>query len=373
MVRPTRVEIDTTALMHNLKCIKKCAPGKKIIAMVKANAYGCGLSAVVPVLEGAIDAFGVASLEEAMMLRNLGSRSNCILFQGVFEQKELYLVEKERLQCVIHHMQQLDWLLATPLPSKIKIWVKVDTGMHRLGFPPSDVYDIIHRLSQCPWVDDEIGLLTHLACADEPNAIMTHQQLKTFDDIKLPDFSDSTPNKRLIRSAANSAAILSFTNAHADAVRPGIMLYGVSPFSEQTGQVLGLRPVMTFVSKISTIHHFPAHSPIGYGGSWQSGKPAIIGVVAAGYGDGYPRHIKPNTPTWIQGNIAPIVGRISMDMLTVDLTKIADKVKVGDEVELWGRHIPVEYIAQSADTIGYELLSQITPRARDHGSHFRTF
>ena len=363
MARPTRIDVDATALMHNLKCIRTYAPGKKIIAMVKANAYGCGFSAVIPVLEGSIDAFGVASLEEAMMLRKLGSRSNCILFQGVFEQEELYLVEKERLQCVIHQMQQLHWLLATPLPSKIKIWVKVDTGMHRLGFPSSDVHDIIHQLSQCPWVDDEIGLLTHLASADEPNATVTHQQLKAFDAIRLPDFRNST-SKRIIRSVANSAAILAFTNAHADVIRPGIMLYGVSPFAEQTGQALGLKPVMTFASKISAIHHFPAHSPIGYGGSWQSDKPAIIGVVAAGYGDGYPRHIKPNTPTWIQGHIAPIVGRISMDMLTVDLTKIADKIKIGDKVELWGRHIPVEHIAKSADTIGYELLSQITPRVR---------
>lgn len=356
MARPTRVHINATALLHNVERVRQCAPGKKIIAMVKANAYGCGLSSVIPVLEGHVDAFGVACLEEALAIRALGSRADCVLFQGVFSAEELQYVASQRLQCVIHETQQLQWLLSTPLNSKIKIWVKINTGMQRLGFSPDELTDIMSALLECPWVDGEIGLMTHLACADEPGKVSNQQQLQSFNNLSLP-------NTKITRSIANSAAILALPETHADVVRPGIMLYGISPFAKQTGMELGLIPVMRLMSAVSAIHVYPPNAPIGYGSTWQSDKPARIGVVAIGYGDGYPRHISPDTPTWVKGGFAPIVGRVSMDMLTIDLTDCPE-VKIGDEVELWGTHVPVEVIAKSAGTIAYELICQTSSRVR---------
>lgn len=359
MSRPTRVHVNAMALLHNLRQIRHAAPGKKVVAMVKANAYGCGLSSVLPVLEGQVDAFGVACIEEALVLRKLGSQSECILFQGVFHPEELNTVAEHHFQCVIHHQAQLDWICSAKLSRKIKVWVKVNTGMNRLGFFPHEVDQVIHRLMSCSMVDDEIGLMTHLANADEPESARNREQLLLFNQL-------SFPNVPLIRSIANSGAILALPETHADVVRPGIMLYGVSPFSDRVGADLGLMPVMRLISAISAIHHYPAHARIGYGGTWQSHQPSIIGVVAVGYGDGYPRHLKENTPTWVNGYRAPIVGRVSMDMLTIDLTHCPG-VKVGDAVELWGSHIPVEEIAQSAGTIAYELICQMAPRVRGYG------
>lgn len=354
MSRPTRVQIDATALLHNLNQVKRFAPNSKIIAMVKANAYGCGLPAVVSVLEGQVYAFGVACLEEAMAIRALGIRSDCVLFQGIFSADELYIVASHKFQLVIHNKEQLQWLLSTPLPTKIKAWVKVDTGMHRLGFAAHEVYDVLNALTNCPWIDKEIGLMTHLACADEPTNSANINQLTCFNELTLPAV-------KLIKSISNSAAIMTFPETHADIVRPGIMLYGVSPFNSKTGQELGLKPVMRFISAISAIHHYPAQSTIGYGGTWQTSRPSIIAVVAAGYGDGYPRHIAVNTPVWILGAKVPIVGRVSMDMLTIDITDYPG-FKLGDPVELWGQHVPVETVALSAGTIAYELLCQFSPR-----------
>lgn len=344
------------ALLHNLAQVKHSAPGKKIIAMVKANAYGCGLSSVLPVLDGQVDAFGVACLEEALALRALGGRGDCVLFQGVYSADELALAVHHNLQCVVHQPEQLAWILATPLPKKIKVWIKVNTGMYRLGFSPKAVVDVTSALLNCPWIEKEIGLMTHLASADEPDNQMNKEQLKRFTGISLP-------NIQFVRSISNSAAILALPETHADVVRPGIMLYGVSPFADQTGTEIGLMPVMSLRSAVIAIHHCKAHTPIGYGGTWQSDRPRMIGVVAIGYGDGYPRHIAQNTPTWINGNIAPIVGRVSMDMLMIDLTDCLE-VKIGDPVELWGPHIPVETIAKFAQTNAYELLCQISSRVR---------
>ena len=356
MARPTRVYIDSSAILHNFQRVKQYAPGKKIIAMVKANAYGCGLPVVVSVLDGLVDAFGVACLEEACALRKLGSRTDCILFQGIFSADELPALVELNLQCVVHQACQLKWLLEKPLTSKIKVWVKVDTGMHRLGFDPLEVPEVMKALQECPWIDNEIGLISHFANADDPANVSNPLQLKKM--IELPDFGVN-----IIRSMANSAAIIALRESHADVVRPGIMLYGVSPFANQTGCALGLKPVMRLISQVTAIHHYPPHAPIGYGGTWESNKPSTIGIVAIGYGDGYPRHVAPNTPVWIKGNRAPIVGRISMDMLTIDLTD-CENVQIGDSVELWGAHVPIEAIAKSAGTIPYELLCQVSSRVR---------
>ncbi|WP_419420925.1 alanine racemase [Legionella sp. D16C41] len=359
MARPTYVQFNSEALLHNLAQVKSYAPGKKVIAMVKANAYGCGLESVAPVLNKQIYAFGVACLEEALAIRRLGITSECILFQGIFSADELAKVSEYKLQCVLHQPYQLNWLLAKPLATKIKVWVKINTGMYRLGFAPEQVYEVVQLLKNCPWIDTEIGLMTHLACADEPDDPANQAQLIKFGTLNLPEGN-------FITSIANSAAIIALPNAHAEVIRPGIMLYGVSPFVNQTAAELGLKPVLSFLSAVSAIHNYPAGAAIGYGGTWETKRPSIIGVVAAGYGDGFPRHIKPNTLVWINGSYVPIVGRVSMDMLTVDLTDCPN-VKIGDVVELWGRYIPVETIAKSANTIPYELLCQLLPRVHKNG------
>lgn len=357
MTRPTRAYCDVMALVHNLHRVKQCAPKQKIIAMVKADAYGCRIANIVPILDGHVDAFGVASLEEAMAIRRLGVRTACVLFQGVFSPEEYALSIAENMNCVIHNKQQLDWLLASPLSQPLHIWIKVDTGMHRLGFTVDEVPAIIAAVRDCPWVAQDIGLMTHFAVADEVGQPMNAWQRLAFDALNIGGTS-------LTRSLANSAAILSMPEALADVVRPGIMLYGVSPFAGQSAAALGLKPVMRLVSAISAIHHYPAHSPVGYGATWSSDKPSIIGVVPAGYADGYPRHIRLKTPIWVNGAIAPIVGRVSMDMMTVDLTA-SSGIKIGDPVELWGQHIPIEVIAESAETIAYELLTKTTSRVWD--------
>ena len=356
MARPTRVEIDRTALVHNFLKIRESAPDKTIIAMVKANAYGCGLSTIVPTLEGRVDAFGVACIEEGLAIRRLGSRTDCILFQGIFEPDELNLLSQFNLQCVIHQKQQLQWLLATPQPKALKVWVKIDTGMHRLGFHPREVVEVIQTLRRCKWINEDIGLMSHLANADKPQHANNSAQLNLFQH------TAEQLSGQLVLSMANSAAILALPETHLDAVRPGIMLYGISPFPEYTGIGLGLKPVMRFTSALSAIHHYPPSSPIGYGSTWQSSDASIIGVVPVGYADGYPRHIS-CAHVWVNHFFAPVVGRISMDMLTVDLTHCPG-VKDGDEVELWGNHMPIETIAQSAGTIAYELLAQMTNRPR---------
>jgi alanine racemase len=355
MSRPTKIVIDSSALLHNLAQVKRYAPGKKVTAMVKANAYGCGLSAVVPILEGQVDAFGVACLEEALAIRALGSTTLCLLAQGVFSQEEFHRAAVHHCACVLHHPQQLEWLLSTALAKPLSIWIKLDTGMHRLGFKPHELPAVVEALRLCPWVDKEIGLMTHLACADEPSRPENLQQIAAFDSIQLPGLSQ--------RSMANSAALIALPQTHADVVRPGIMLYGVSPFSEKTSLELGLRPVMRFSSALSAIYHYPPFASVGYGATWHSEKASIIGIVAVGYGDGYPRHIGIGTPVFIEGQEVPIVGRVSMDMLAVDLTEVP-AARIGDSVELWGTNVLVERVAQSAGTIGYELLCQITDRAR---------
>lgn len=356
MSRPTRIVVNQAALLHNLQRIKTYAPTQKVIAMVKANAYGCGISSVAPVLDGRVDLLGVACLEEALTIKELGVRTDCLLFQGVFSSEEYDVAARNRIQCVIHQPEQLKWLLNTPLSQPLSVWVKVNTGMNRLGFGVQAIHDVLTALHECSWVNSPIGLITHFSAADERDNPGSLEQIKRFNTLNLPGIP-------LIKSLCNSAGIIDFPQSHADAVRPGIMLYGVSPFPEESAQAFGLLPVVQFLSALSAVHHYPQGVGIGYGSTWKTLRSSIIGVIPVGYGDGYPRHITSGTPVWINHSFAPIVGRVSMDMITVDLTDVPG-VSVGTPVELWGRHVAVERIAKAAGTIPYELLCQLTPRAR---------
>lgn len=355
MTRPTYIHISTSALKHNVLQVKQLAPGKKIIAMVKSNGYGCGLNKVIPTLENHVDAFGVACLDEAIKVYELSPHSQCLIFQGIFSADELIMLENYPFQCVVHQARQLEWIVNTPLKKMLKIWVKVNTGMNRLGFEPHEVNEVIRSLHNIPWVDKSIGLMTHLACADEPTHVNNAVQANCFNQLTLP------PAIQLTRSMANSATIISNSSAHFDAVRPGIMLYGASPFSTISAAELNLIPVMQFSSAISSLFQCKQNAYVGYGSTWQAKRDSVIGVVAVGYGDGYPRHIANNTLVSVNGFKAPIVGRVSMDTLTIDLTDCRE-IREGDKVELWGQDIPIETVAKSAGTIPYELLCQVSQR-----------
>lgn len=355
MARPTRLVIDPKALLHNLNQIKLKAPGKLIIAMVKANAYGCGIQNVVPILAGNVGGFGVACIEEALNIRSIGVTDPCIVFQGIFSKDEPDLFVNHNLTAVLHTEEQVDWVLERQLSAPLKIWLKVNTGMNRLGFEPEALYKQLARLQNCSWIHRDINLLTHLACAEEVSNPATQQQLDSFNRLDKGAFKQC--------SIANSAGIIAWPSAHADIIRPGIMLYGVSPFTNGCGLDLNLQPAMRFISALTAIHHIAPHSPVGYGGTWQSDKDAVVGIVAAGYGDGYPRHITAGTPVWINGYQAPIIGHVSMDTLSIDLTNLPP-MQIGERVELWGMHIPVEKIALLAKTSPYELICQVGERIR---------
>jgi alanine racemase len=353
MPRACQIKIDKNALINNLNIVNHYAPNSGIIAMVKANAYGNGLSIVASALEGKVSAFGVACLEEALMLKACGVASEIILFEGVFSQEEYQEVQAKKLTVVIHNHKQLNELLSMPLGKKQKISLKVDTGMHRLGFNPSEIMDIYHTVKSCKWVDESITVMTHFCCADELENPQTKEQMALF--------YKHLKGLNAPMSLANSAAIVAWPDAHADYVRPGIMLYGASPIATLDAFALGLKPVMNFYSDVIALRDISPNETVGYGSIWQAHRQTKIAVVACGYGDGYPRVIKDNTPVFINENFAPIVGRISMDMLTIDVTDLPG-VQIGDKVELWGEHVAIDSVAKAANTTSYELMAKITAR-----------
>lgn len=344
--------IDCHAFEHNLQQVKALAPKANIMAMVKSNAYGHGVDYAVDYLSDA-NAFGLARLHEAQRLRQLGVKKDLILVEGFLEPEELQAVEQDDLQIVIHQLWQLEALQQQPLKKNIRVWLKIDTGMHRLGVAANQVNDILDALKNCPWVDKDIGLMTHFASADEVESPQTTAQIKNFQEI--------TQGIEGETSLANSAGILAWPDSHGSWVRPGLMLYGASPFANQTAKDHHLLPVMTLTSRLIAINPVAKGEFIGYGATWQAPETMPIGVVAIGYGDGYPRQAKNGTPVLINNTVCSMVGRVSMDMITVDLRGYPE-AKVGDKVTLWGHNLPVETIAQWADTVPYTLLTGVTSR-----------
>lgn len=351
MTRPARVVIDLAAGQANLQKVKQYAPEQKIIAIIKADAYGHGLERMSSVYDQA-DAFGVACFEEAIRLRTAGAEKAIMLLEGVFSKEELLQLAELNIQTVVHQYQQLAWLEELPPEKAVTVWLKIDTGMHRLGFDPDQVEDVYQRLVAASGVKPEIRLMTHFASAEEPSVV---QQLDCFS---------STVSKLAgAHCLANSGAVIDRPDTHGEWIRPGLMLYGISPFDDRTAADLGLVPVMSLHSELITVKHAKQGEKVGYGGTWECPEDMQIGVVALGYGDGYPRHAASGTPMLINGNTAKLIGRPSMDMLTVDLRECPD-AKIGDDVLLWGNDLPVETIARCADTIPYELLCGMRMRAR---------
>ncbi len=353
MTRPTRATLDLKALVHNAQRVREFAPNSRLMAMVKANAYGHGAAPICQTLQAYCDGFGVACLSEAIQLRQTGVTKPILLLAGFFSPQDLQLIADNELELVIHQAQQIDTLEKTSLAKPLRVWLKVDTGMHRLGFSPQQVRDAWQRLQACSNIQNDLCLMTHFSDGGDRQAVKTQQQLETFKDAVAELGGE--------QSLAHSAAVMSLPASHGDWVRPGIMLYGVSPFNDSVGEQEGLQPVMTLHSQLMAIHQLRAGDTIGYGSTWQCPEDMAIGVIPVGYGDGYPRHAKAGTPVLINDQRVSLVGRVSMDMITVDLRPLA-QVQVGDPVVLWGKGLPAEEVAAHADTIAYELFCHVTQR-----------
>jgi len=355
MSRIARAVINLAALKHNLAIVKQAAPVQKIMAVVKADAYGHGIARVAKALSEELsenDAFAVASIDEAIMLRSVGITHAIVALEGFNASADLPLLQQHNITSVVHHLSQVILLETNPEHAKnLKLWLKIDTGMHRLGFIPDDVKKMYQRLLSAG-VDPEIGLMTHLANADDQSDDKTVQQVEIFNQIVSGNPADT--------SLSNSAGMLGWPIAHGHWVRPGIMLYGVNPFIKSEDDYK-LKPVMTLFASLISVNQVLKGESIGYGGTWTCPEDMLVGVVSIGYGDGYPRHAKTGTPVLVNGKRVRLIGRVSMDMIMVDLRE-QPQAKVGDEVILWGDGLPVEEIAASADTIGYELLCGVTKR-----------
>jgi alanine racemase len=324
------------------------------MAVVKADGYGHGLERTARALAGA-DAFGVAALADAERLRAAGLSQPVVLLSGFDAADDLPQLARLNVATVVHHASQLAMLEAADPGLSLSVWLKLDSGMHRLGFPPADFRAVHARLGALPAVAGEITLMTHFARSDEFDAAATARQIAVFEDA-----CAALPGPR---SLANSAAVLGWPAAHGDWVRPGGALYGISVVANRPAVDFGLRPAMTLATRLIAVNTVEAGEPVGYGGQWRCPQRMRVGVAAIGYGDGYPRHAPPGTPVRVNGQPSRVIGRVSMDLMTVDLDE-QPQARPGDPVVLWGESLPVEAVAEAAGTIGYELTCSVTRRVR---------
>jgi len=363
-LRTVTAEIDLSALDHNLNTIKKMAPDSQVLAVLKANAYGHGLERIAKALPQA-DALGVARIDEALALRASGIIKPIVLLEGFFSKEDLAVIAVNNFQTIVHNQEQLNLICQAELDRPLKVWLKIDTGMHRLGINPDDFECFYQQLKQSKNVQNTLVLMSHLASADDVSNPSNEQQISLFNEISV-----GLPEQK---SLSNSAGVCAWPTAHFQWIRPGLMLYGVSPMQhsftqqalpQQTDNTnLAIQPVMTLKARLIAIRSLAKGEYVGYGGNWQSQQDSVIGVLAIGYGDGYPRHAENGTPVLLNGRRVTLVGRVSMDMITVDLGKDSSD-KIGDIATLWGKDLPVEEVAQHATTIPYELLCNITRRVQ---------
>lgn len=353
MSRPILATVDTLALAHNLQRVRQAAPGARVWAVIKANAYGHGLLHAASGLSAA-DGFAILDLADALRLREAGWNKPVLLLEGVFAASDYRLCAELRLTPVVHDERQIEWLAGCALQQPLSVYLKINTGMNRLGLAPAAVESALSRLRALPQVSD-VTLMTHFACADEAEG--TEGQLALFDRL--------AAGLDLPACLANSAAILSAPRTHADWVRPGIMLYGASPFANRSAAELDLKPVMTLSSELIGVQSLQAGDVVGYGARFVADRAMRVGIVACGYADGYPRHAPTGTPVVVGGRRTRLVGRVSMDMVAVDLEPVPD-AQPGTPVELWGAQLPVDEVAHAAGTIAYELLAAMALRVPVH-------
>lgn len=348
MTRPARATIDPRAARHNLDLVRRLAPRSRVLAVIKADAYGHGITRMARLFDAA-DAFAVASLEEATSLRAAGVTRPVVLLEGPFEAAELATIVELGLEVVVHTDEQVAMLRAAAC--RLPVWLKFDTGMHRLGFAPERCAAVVEALRPCA---APLRFMTHFANAHRRGDASVALQRAAFEQML-----GGVPGER---SLANSGALLALPESHAEWVRPGLMLYGVSPLDGESAATLGLRPVMTLRSRLIAVRRVRAGEAVGYGGAYVCPQDMPIGVVAYGYADGYPRHARTGTPILVNGVRTQVIGNCSMDMMTVDLRPVP-AARFGDPVTLWGEGLPVEEVAQASDTIPYELLCRVRMRA----------
>ncbi len=351
-MRQATVYIDSEALQYNLNRVKQLAPTAKIVSMVKANAYGHGVKDCLAAL-ASTDAFGVACLEEALEIRELGYQQPITLIEGIFSAEEMQIVIDQNIEIVVHHQQQLDWLRAQKdayIAKNLKVWVKLNSGMNRLGFKVDEIIDVIHQLKADGF---NCVLAMHFANADADNHPLNEQQKQQFLHVK----EACAP---ILASCCNSAAIFKWPELNFDFVRPGIMLYGASPFADKTVEDLDIQPVMTFTAEIIALNTIQAGESVGYGSTFIADKETELAIVSIGYGDGYPRAFFKQNYVAINGQKVPVVGRVAMDMIAIDVTDL--NAQLGTQVELWGKHRLVDDVAEANGTIGYELLCRLSNR-----------
>lgn len=353
ITHPAIARIDLTALERNLMCIKKMVPQSKIFAMVKGNAYGHGAVGIAQALEGKVEVFGVACISEAMKLYEAGIKTPIVILKGFFDLTDLEIIDRCSFETIIHNQEQLKILAQAKLRHPLKVWLKIDTGMHRLGFAPAAVPAVYQALMANNLVSKPLHLMTHLSDADDPTKNKTTEQVECF--------FKTVYGLEGEHCIANSSAILNWEKARVEWVRPGITLYGVSPVAHLSAAKLGLTPVMTLVSRLVTIHNLKPGDAVGYGSAWVCPENMRVGIIDLGYGDGYPRGAKPGTPVLIHGTRHSLIGRVAMDMINVDLRNCPE-AKVGDEVILWGKGLPIEEVASHTDTVPYELFCRLTSR-----------
>lgn len=352
MSRGTLAVINMDAYQHNLKVIQQKAPHSQVWAVIKADAYGHGALNAAKALDNA-SGFAVATVGEALKLRRSGIVKPILLLEGCISSSQLFQSVENNLTPVIHNRDQLSWLDNLSKFNPIDIWLKVDTGMHRVGFDPFEILQLIPDIKNHPLVKT-VNIMSHFACADEINHPLNQLQLDRFSQFT---------RLNLACSFANSAAIWQFPESHHQWTRPGISLYGASPFADQSAESLGLKPVMTLKSRVIAERTISEGETVGYGARWSARKSSKIATIAIGYGDGYPRHAPDGTPVWINGQEVPLAGKVSMDMLTIDVSDVSGSV-LDQEVELWGENLPVDRVASHIGTIGYELLTRVSPRVR---------
>ena len=349
--------LSSENLLHNLNQIKAAAPSKSMIVMVKANAFGHGIRSTAQRLEKHVDNLGVASIEEALVLRKIGIKCPITLMEGVFEPDELLIAACQQFHVVFHDATQLQWLKGLTLPMPLKAWLKVDTGMGRLGFSLDEVQGALNILNDCTFIKKPIGLMSHLGCADDPD--------HPLNTIQLNAFAELAKSWKGPKSLANSAAIYAFQKSQYDVIRPGICLYGVSPIKNKKASDYNLKPVMTLQTRLISVRRRSTDSFIGYGATYKCDEPMNVGVIAIGYGDGYLRSLSHRTPVLVNGKKCHLVGRISMDMAAIDL-RCCDDAKVGDPVVLWGDGLPIEDIIEGSPIIANELLTSVQSRVNFH-------
>ncbi len=351
--------INLDALRHNLAIAKRCSPFSKVVAVLKANAYGHGAVEVAFALQDHVEMFAVSSIEEAVQLREAGLTRPILLLEGCFSASELSLAAARDFPVVFHSEYQINALEKQSLTKPLSAWLKIDTGMHRLGIYPASGLRLYQRLKQSNKTRGVVTLMTHMASADLLDEPYTEQQLAIFKAVKKEIIASDDGS--ISTSIGNSGTILGWPEGRSDYIRPGIMLYGLSPFEGPHAEADKLQPVMSLQSKIIAIRNIERGERVGYGSTWVAKQPSRIATVAIGYGDGYPRNAKSGTPVLVRGQRAYLAGRVSMDMLSIDITHIPE-VRIGDTVTLWGESLSANEVAQWADTIGYELVTRMPLR-----------